>query len=305
LQWKSAKIGHFLVTPVYSIKVIDRLMETRPIHQNLSTSFVNLAALASYLRSLNFVGRVQVELSSYEGEIVFNGTDPLEAREQDHSSGRVSFGDDALRRILVRATEPHGQIHVYRSGPVRPEPCSADCTGSNIEKQPTASASMAPQNGRMAEHPPGAPEIEYPSNALPAPGEWMELLNLTEELLREIDEKCTAAGLDFETAFRNSCVLAADKRPFIDPEAGIVSYRQGTLRARQRVPAGDFAGAILDSLGHILSRLSEEPRFSAAAASITGGLGMLIARREPEYRKYAFLPKLAGVLPAARAAALP
>lgn len=277
-------------------------METRPIHENLSTSFVNLAALASYLRSLNFVGRVQVELSSYEGEIIFDGQAPLEAREQDHSSGRVSFGDDALRRILVRATEPHGLIHVYRSEPARPEPCSAECSDSNIAMLPEAAA--APQNGRIAEQAPDASEIEYSSAALPAPGEWMELLNLTEELLREIDEKCTAWGLDFETAFRNSCLLAADEQPFIDPDAGIVSYREGTLRARQRIPSGEFAAAILGSLGHVLSRLSEEPRFSAGAAAITGGLGVLIARREPEYRKYAFLPKLAVLLPAARAAAL-
>ena len=91
-------------------------MKKNAIHENLSTSFVDLAALVKYLSRLQFAGSVRLELSSYEAEIRFSGGRTVEAREIDHSSGRIAKGDHALERILVRAQEPCGRINVYRDG---------------------------------------------------------------------------------------------------------------------------------------------------------------------------------------------
>ena len=67
------------------------LMNKYPIHKNLNTSFVNLAALVRHLKGLQFVGSVQIELSSYEAEIEFGEDGSVKAREQDHIAGRLSF----------------------------------------------------------------------------------------------------------------------------------------------------------------------------------------------------------------------
>ena len=90
-------------------------MKNRPIHENLDTSYVNLSALVRYLRRRQFCGNVRVELSGYEADIAINGEDQMRVREHDRIAGRVSEGDEALQRLLIRAREPGGIINVYQS----------------------------------------------------------------------------------------------------------------------------------------------------------------------------------------------
>ena len=52
-------------------------MKKQPIHQNLNTSFVNVAALVRYLRGLQFVGSIRIELASYEADIIALDGDPI------------------------------------------------------------------------------------------------------------------------------------------------------------------------------------------------------------------------------------
>ncbi len=89
-----------------------------PIHKNLNTSFVNLAALVRYLRTLQFVGTIHIELSSYEADIEFTASNTMRACEHDHIAGRISHGEHALQRILIRAKEPGGLVHVYQNTPL-------------------------------------------------------------------------------------------------------------------------------------------------------------------------------------------
>ena len=90
-------------------------MRKKAIHQNLNTSFVNVGALVRYLRNLQFVGSIRIELASYEADIIFTSSKVIQAREYDHIAGRIAHGEAALKRILIRAKEPHGRIHVYKA----------------------------------------------------------------------------------------------------------------------------------------------------------------------------------------------
>ncbi len=76
---------------------------------------MDLAALVSHLRRLQFVGSIRVELSSCQADIIFTGRDRLHALLTDHLSGRVTEGEQALRHILFRAKEPNGRIHVFNA----------------------------------------------------------------------------------------------------------------------------------------------------------------------------------------------
>ncbi len=89
-------------------------MNFRPVHQNLDTSFVNLSALIKYLRRRQFCGIVRVRLNNYEAEIHITDENQLNVREQDHLSGRVSEGEEALERILIRSREPGGTVNVFQ-----------------------------------------------------------------------------------------------------------------------------------------------------------------------------------------------
>src|SRR5687768_6708792 len=89
-------------------------MKSYPIHENLDTSFVNLSALIKYLRRKQFAGSIRLELGDYAAEIRFDETADLTVRENDRATGRVSEGEEALQRILIRARQPGGIINVYR-----------------------------------------------------------------------------------------------------------------------------------------------------------------------------------------------
>ena len=110
-------------------------MNFRPVHQNLDTSFVNLSALIKYLRRRRFAGLVRVKLNNYEAEIHITDENQLNVREQDHLSGRVAVGEEALQRILIRSREPGGIVNVFQkvSGNVTPEKAEIKPSEKTIE----------------------------------------------------------------------------------------------------------------------------------------------------------------------------
>ena len=89
-------------------------MNHRPLYENLDTSFINLSALVRYLRLREFVGRIKIELNNYQAEIVLLEGNKLSVREHNKISGRIAEGEEALQRILIRAREAGGTIHVYQ-----------------------------------------------------------------------------------------------------------------------------------------------------------------------------------------------
>ena len=89
-------------------------MRNRPIHQNLDTSFVNLSALIKYLRRRQFIGNVKVQLNGYMADIHILKDNQMKVSEHDQISGRVSEGEEAFQRILIRAREAGGTINVYQ-----------------------------------------------------------------------------------------------------------------------------------------------------------------------------------------------
>lgn len=89
-------------------------MKNRPIHENLDTSFVNLSALIKYLRRRQFVGKVKVQLNGYKADINLQEDNQMKVKEHDQISGRISEGEEALQRLLIRAREPGGTINVYQ-----------------------------------------------------------------------------------------------------------------------------------------------------------------------------------------------
>lgn len=115
-------------------------MNFRPVHQNLDTSFVNLSALIKYLRRRQFAGIVRVRLNNYEAEIHITDENQLKVSEQDHLSGRVSEGEEALQRILIRAREPGGIVNVFQ----KVNAVSATETSENTDAKTAAQVSKTP-----------------------------------------------------------------------------------------------------------------------------------------------------------------
>lgn len=231
-------------------------MKTFPIHQNLNTSFVNLSALVRYLRRLQFTGSVRVELSSYEAEIFFTSANKLQAREYDHIAGRISQGEHAFKRILARAQEPLGRIHVLRADPAESLQMARKAF---VDDRIAAEArrSTRTETDKAVDH-------VLLKNA--RPGKRKEELDtavrLAHELLATIDESLSKASLNFTEAFRNACAFAAADFPFLDPQASLVRYEGGKFAAKSDVGVQDLFEGIATALGHIFDRLRSESRFT-------------------------------------------
>ena len=80
--------------------------------ETLNTSFVNLAALIRYLREQGFQGSVKVQIDQYEAGVGLAGSQAPQFWENDHATGRMAHGGEAMQRVLVRAREPGGVITV-------------------------------------------------------------------------------------------------------------------------------------------------------------------------------------------------
>jgi hypothetical protein len=303
-------------------------MNNRPVHENLDTSFVNLYALVRYLRRRQFVGRVRLELNSYEADIVLLEGNKISVREHDKISGRIAEGEEALQRLLIRAREPGGTIHVYQSLENSKNPNSEKLSVSPVQTSglaelPKASpppASQPTQNGLnglatspakaadiLSNIPPKINRLKLPfelKNSVEekarqhkiAPQEWQMLLNLTGELLGTIDKTLSEAKLDFKAAFSKSRLEISPDYPFLHPSAIIFDYTAGRITMKEQVTAKLYTAGINEALRRILEKLGANPKFSEVYRHTVQKILALINQRKSFYEKFFITPQLQKII---------
>lgn len=226
-------------------------MNGYPIHQNLSTSFVNFAALVRHLRDLQFTGCVKLELSSYEAEIIFTTKDRVQAREYDRLVGRISQGEHAFRRILVRAKEPFGRIQVVRTDAIesierikKPFVDDRIITGARVNALEIGSNTATVLSENLG------------------PRRREEVRKLAGELLGVFEDSFSRTGMSFEQAFDNACQFVSEEFAFLDPEKGDVKFHGGELIFTQQPETARLFDGLTTALKHILDRLSGVPTYA-------------------------------------------
>ena len=251
-------------------------MKKQPIHQNLNTSFVNVGALVRYLRGLQFVGSIRIELSSYEADIIFTISNKITAREYDHIAGRISHGEHALQRILIRAKEPHGRIHVYKAV----EGYAGQDDGSIfVDKSIVRNArEMAASHGGTAATEKG---WEFVLNSCEA--ETSLVLGSLSEFLSIIDEVLAKGNLSFPNAFRNACDSIAPKYPFMTESQRAIVYDKGEIRLSVKADATTVASAVFAALRPIFRRLRTEPKYAELFHILTDSLLETTTARRSNY----------------------
>lgn len=263
----------------------------KPIHTNLSTSFVNLSALVRHLRELQFVGNVELELSSYEADIEFFGDGTLKAREQDLIADRLSFGDDALQRIMIRSKESGGVIHVFKS--------AVEAGGVQIDREILVDAVKiaAPQAAAVP-----TPSFDSP---IPKPAEdfdanevknWTELVSLISELMQTVDGSMAKGNVNFSELFRNASGFVSFDHPFLDPDTDIFSFEEGFVCLRQKLPARDLVAGVTAALARIMSRLREDPYFGSVYHLTMHRLRVLGNRRKLQFEMFGIAPEMQKII---------
>ncbi|HEX8248798.1 MAG TPA: hypothetical protein VF599_11530 [Pyrinomonadaceae bacterium] len=301
-------------------------MKTRPIHENLDTSFVNLSALLRYLQRRQFAGRVRVELSGYEADIVLLEGNKLQVHEHDRIAGRSGEGEEALQRLLIRAREPGGTINVYQmtgeaaknepaAGKPKPVALEAEQNPNGFPK----AASNGNSNGHQTPQTLAAAEANPPSKSaarLPnfpfdltneveakarlaqqiSPHDWQTLLQLIGELLGTIDKTLAGANLNFSAALLKVRAEIALDYPFLNPASGVFEYAHGKVTMHERTSAKLIVGSINEALRRILEKLGASAKFSQIYRVVVQKILALIQQRKPLYEKFFITPQLEKIL---------
>ena len=264
-------------------------MKKQPIHQNLNTSFVNVAALVRYLRRLQFVGSIRVELSSYEADIIFTSSMTIQAREYDHIAGRISHGPQALQRILVRCKEPHGRINVYKA--VEGYAGTGD-ESVFIDKSIVRDArEMAASVGGTA-----ATEKGFEFLLSSCDGGSALVLAALSEILRTVDEALAQGNLSFTSAFQLSCDSIAAAYPFMEKNRNAIIYKKGEIRLNTPAEAESVTSAVFDALKPIFRRLRNEQKYELLFRTLTGALRESAAERRSEYVRLGLMKHMEDLL---------
>ena len=296
-------------------------MKNRPIHENLDTSFVNLSALIKYLRRRQFVGNVRVELSGYDADIVLTADNQLNVREQDRITGRIGEGEEALQRILIRAREPGGIIHVFQKVN-ETEDLINEKTEQNFEEngskgQKTESKIMnqtfETESAKInsTESPPLSEDLPKIGLKLPkfpfeltnrvenkakqnevSPQEWQTLIDLTAEILGSIDKTLAEANLDFPSAFEKARLEISEDYPFLNPVSGIFDYQNGEILISEQISSTLFVASINETLRRIFEKLGNNPKLDGVYRATAQKLLALIHQRKPLYDKFFITPEL-------------
>lgn len=249
----------------------ERREKSRPVHENLATAYVNLAALIRYLRQQDFAGRIHVELDEYEADVYLSGNDSPLVRETDHAAGRRSEGEAALQRLLVRASEPGGLVSVYEDG-------------AEEEAKPDGPPPVVLS----------PPPVEEESAAAPPPAEtdWPELVRLSGELIGTIERAALSANADFSNLFRAVRTAMADDYSFLDPATGGFEYDNGAAELRANPSAHAYVSGVSEALRRVVAKISTGPRAQSVRERVALELAVLARRRAPQLEKFRFTPQL-------------
>ena len=258
MQWKPPRIDHLersndqsdLNAGGTDAARAGKHMRGKPIHENLSTAFVNFPALVRHLRGLQFVGTVRLEFASYEAEIFFTPAGRIQAREYDRLAGRIAQGERAFRRVLDRAKDPTGRVHVLPAGP---KETAARMRKTFVDDRLVSLAREA-AFGRA-----DTPVAEDISAFMPRSSGTAnnDAADLATELILIVKDPFDRAKMDFPAAFAAACRAAADEFPYL----ASAEFDGGRLKTGASVPTAELFGGVTAALAHMIRRLRADAKF--------------------------------------------
>jgi hypothetical protein len=238
----------------------------RVVHENLDTAYVNLGALLRYLQAREFTGRIHVELEEYDADVFLHAKESPRVRETDHASGRGGEGEEALRRLLVRASSPGGLVSVYEGA---------------------QEAGMAGAVGKDDDEEDAGPGLLTKEEA-----EWRDLSSLSGELVATVERAAQSVGADFNAIFRAARLGLAEDYPFLDPTTNWLEYSGGRLRLHARPGLNTCTQGLAECLRRVVSKLAAGPRGGQVRERVALELAVLARRRATRLAHFKLTPQL-------------
>ena len=300
-------------------------METPLVYGNLDTSFVNLAALIRHLRERQFAGQLRVKFKDYQAEITFAAANQISIEEYDQITGRITEGDKALERLLIRARTPGGVISVYQfvvESEISEPEVSVKTEARAIKKPGIRKEvlSFAPSGDSRADDKiSGAAGSDdflnlAPKNLSPLSFEFTNrvenrarqtqisaadrqmLLQLVGEMLGAVEEVLARANLDFPAMLAAARDEIASDYPFLNPSSGAFQYADGAAQMSEPMNAKLFAASINEVLRRLLERLADDPHSAEVYRRATQQILSFIYRRKTLCDKFFITPQLEKII---------
>lgn len=286
-------------------------------HKNLNTFYVNLSALLKYLQHWDFVGTVKFEAKAYEAEIIFSPGKKIEARENDHISGRIAVGADVLPRVLIRAHEPGGLINIYEETELKarveevPEtaPEIEDLPVEVVEEQKSEQLSLKERLGlpslpfsfgkKKSKEKGGeifAVDIAEEKKEIDHLEDWHELLALLGEILQTVETTLADANLNFIWVFDKVRGEVFEDYPFLHPNSTIFEYGNGRITMTEQINNNLFIASIAESLERLMEKFHAHPRFDEVRKSVVLSLLELMNKNHAQYDRFFITQQLERVI---------
>ena len=242
--------------------------QSRPVHENLDTAYINLAALLRFLQERDFQGRVHVELEEYDADVYLKGKEQPQVSERNYETGREAEGEEALQRVLVRASDPGGRISVYEH---KTEEATGDLFSILSQSTETPTESAGSWNEEK---------------------DWQDLVRLSGELIGTIERAALSAGADFAKLFHAVRLSMADDYSFLDPAAGRFDYANGVAQSHGQPNVKAYVSSISEAMRRIVDRIATGPRSASIRERVALELAVLARRRQAQLTKFKITPQL-------------
>jgi len=289
--------------------------KSRPLYENLDTSFVNLWALLRYLSSQGFVGRVHVELPDYAADVFANGTSTPLVREMDRGAGTDILEEAALHRLVLRARESSGSINVFEGAdeaipPGASEPSTAvdgpmaerdEFVIEMAEEMLAWTASFEAVSLPLSKHEEPSTETastipeSQPSEQKQEP--VIDLQVVSGGLIGAVERALIGAGADFAPIFRAVRLELADDYTFLDPVvldrvAGRFEFASSVVAVTDEVPASAYVAGVSEALRRVVDYVATGDRARRVRERVGLELALLVRKHEPELTRSGFRAEL-------------
>lgn len=260
---------------------MDAESKSKPLHENLDTSFVNLWSLLRSLTEKGFIGRVHVESTDYSADVFMNGSGTPLVREIDRAAGTESLEEAALHRLVLRVRETPGTINVFEGADEAAAPRSIKtetpvvttlpvpnigaspiigasdedtvvAESNRLESASTESRAMANSPAQMKSHEAESEDL-YPTGSY---RDWPAILAASGELIGAIERGVSAAGEDFDSLFRAVRLELTDDYSFLDPMARTFEYSRGVVSLHVQMPVVDYVSGLSLALRRAVDRVA-------------------------------------------------
>jgi len=256
---------------------MDADSKSKPLHENLDTTFVNLWSLLRSLTQKKFVGRVHVELPDYSADIFMNGSSTPLVHEIDRAAGTETLEEAALHRLVLRAREAPGTITVFEGAEeaaALPSVAPASETSSVVDEASVESAFSAPvaspdDDSRSTPSAPTPAESFHQLEQVEPAGElreeiyptgsyqdWSAILAASGELIGAVERGIKAAGEDFGPLFGAVRLELADDYSFLDPLSKAFEYADNVASLNHELSVSVYVSGLSEALRRTVDRVA-------------------------------------------------